>query len=91
MELVVNDNLRIINDDVYYCIQKKNVVSAEKAKNPENIGKESWESLTYHGNLNMAYKSLVDKGITMCADFNEVISFLNLVYKKIDEQFPKKK
>lgn len=85
MELKVNDNIRIINDDVYYCVQKRSVVTAEKARNPENVGKETWDNLTYHANLKDALKSMTDKGITACADFNEVISFLNLVYKKIDK------
>lgn len=85
MELKVNDDIRIINDDVFYCVQKRNIVSADKAKKAENIGKETWESLTYHGNLKDALKSMTDKGITTCADFNEVISFLNLVYKKIED------
>ena len=81
MNLPVSENVRIINDGVFLCVQTKRVIGdSEKSaqlKNLkyENVGKEVWTSETYHSRLEDAENSMIEKGVTFCDDFKDVLSF----------------
>jgi len=92
MELIVDNNTRIINDGVYLAVQTKSIVgdsdksAALKTLKYENVGKERWTSVTYHGRLQDAVKSMVEKEITFCDDFKQVIECYNRIMKLIEER-----
>ena len=81
MNLPVSENVRIINDGVYLCVQTKTVVGDNcnagqlKRVKYENVGNEVWTSVTYHSRLEDAENSMLEKGVTFCDDFKEVLSF----------------
>ena len=92
MELIVDNNTRIINDGVYFCVQTKKItgegssVGAMMKTKYENVGKERWISETYHGNMKDAVKSMTEKGISFCDDFKKVIEYYERVMKLIEER-----
>ena len=81
MNLPVSENVRIINDGVYFCVQTKTITGdSEKSLKSrsikyENIGKEVWTSVTYHSSLDDAERSMLEKGISFTDSFEEVLSF----------------
>lgn len=83
MELVVNDKIRIQTDAYNYIVQGSRVIEKDGKTNKK--GDIVWDEVSYHGNLKDACKSMVSKGIKFCDTFAEVMSFLALVYDKIDE------
>lgn len=87
MNLPVSENVRIINDGVYYCVQTKTITGDNcnegqlKKVKYENLGKEVWTSVTYHSRLEDAENSMLEKNITFCDDFKEVLK----AYKEMRE------
>ena len=92
MELIVDNNTRIINDGVFLCVQSKKItgegssVGAMMKTKYENVGKERWISETYHGNMKDAVKSMTEKAITFEPDFLAVIECYNRIMKLIEER-----
>jgi hypothetical protein len=82
MILKVNDEYQIANDDCYYTVQKRREIKESK-KNPELNGTYKWENQTYHVRLEDAYASMLDKSITICDDFVQVIKLLKDVKEQI--------
>ncbi|MHB8871601.1 MAG: hypothetical protein ACYC5G_04060 [Candidatus Doudnabacteria bacterium] len=92
MELIVDNNTRIINDGVFLCVQTKKItgegssVGAMMKTKYENVGKERWISETYHSRMKDAVKSLVEKGSTFEPDSKAVIEFYDRIMKLIEER-----
>jgi len=92
MELIVDNNTRIINDGVYLAVQTKtitgdncNAAQLKKVKY-ENLGNEVWTSITWHGSMQEAVRSMVEKEITFCDDFKQVIECYERIMKLIKER-----
>lgn len=61
LDIKIDNDYKISNDDRNFILQKKRVITGENLKgrqaNPENIGKEIWEDVSYHRTL----KQLIEK------------------------------
>jgi hypothetical protein len=89
MELQVNENVRIVTDAYNFIVQEASVVKEDcpvrKDGTQRMKGDIIWTDSSYHGNLPDACKSMVEKGVKYQDTFAEVMSFLSLVYDKIDK------
>jgi hypothetical protein len=80
--LNVNDKYKIESDELNVTLYEKYI--SEKGKNK---GKELWKPVSYHGNVEMALKSLVDKEIngTGLKDIQAVVTKVQELKKLISE------
>ncbi len=78
--MTINEKYKIESDEMNVTLYEKYI-----SKEGKNEGKPQWKPVSYHGNLEMALKSLVDKEIngtglkdieTVVAKIQELKSFI---------------
>lgn len=58
MKIIINENWQIVSDPCNIILQKKRIT--EKGK---NIGRESWDSISFHPSVNEALKDCMKQEI----------------------------
>jgi len=74
----ISDKLRI-NSTSKYSWEVEELIEV-KDKEAKTYGKKTWRILTYHSNLKMACKSILDKGLVLSEDLDAILHFMDQVY-----------
>jgi hypothetical protein len=89
MKLKLDDNYQIATDDKCFMLQHKNVISNSNTKgrkaNPANIGKETWNTIGYYGNIQHAFNGYAKFRLlySKCQSFKELYDLLAEIKKLI--------
>jgi hypothetical protein len=90
MELIIDNDYRVITDERCFILQKRYIVGENdtlKRAKKENIGKESWKDMGYYRTLRQTLKDYLRKRVLKSdvKSFKELVELVKSVEDNIDK------